>query len=225
MTLEIPRTLIAQVENWGYFLLPPSHPDSPGYTGLLVAIRRAPTNKHFDPETLRLHVVTAQGRPEAVTLDRKPNSPFAHRVCLGETLITDRFGKRVEFFIFGGSLEVAELADETIYSLRSSAPILQLTRDLESLSDHLASQAQVELNELRSLWRADDAFDKRLASIEPQVLYRALLRALREKFSNAPALHETYPAFYKMLTQEIEWHQEHGARDEDAPTLEQLFQH
>jgi hypothetical protein len=222
---EIPRTLIAQVENWGYFLLPPSHPESPGYTGLLVAIRRAPTGKHFDPEKLHLLVVTAQGNPEAVTLERTPASTLAHRVCLGQVLLTDRRDKRAEFFTFGGSLEMAELADETVYSLRSPAPILPLTRDLESLPDQFVSEVQVQLNTLRMQWsaQAEGVFDKRLASIEPQRLYGAALRSLSEKYTHAPALRDTYPAFYKMLTREIEWLQAHGMWDAHAPTLEQLF--
>jgi hypothetical protein len=222
---EIPRTLIAQVENWGYFLLPPPHPASPGYTGLLVAIRSTPSGKHFDPEKLHLPVVTAQGNPEMVTLERAPASTLAHRVRMGEVLLTDRRDRRAEFFTFGGSLETAELADETVYSLRSPAPILLLTRDLESLPDQFVSEVQVELNTLRMQGhaQAESVFDKRLASIAPQILYGAALRTLSEKYAHAHALHETYPAFYKMLTREIEWLQAHDMWDAQTPTLEQLF--
>jgi hypothetical protein len=33
------QSLLGLMKDWGYYLLPRSHPDSPGYSGLLVAIR------------------------------------------------------------------------------------------------------------------------------------------------------------------------------------------
>jgi hypothetical protein len=46
------------MENQGYYLLPKFHPHSPGYTGLLVAIRERPTGMHFDPESIIFGYVT-----------------------------------------------------------------------------------------------------------------------------------------------------------------------
>jgi hypothetical protein len=45
-------SLLRQVAGWGYYLLPRSHPHSPGHPGLLIAIRQKPTEKHFDPQSI-----------------------------------------------------------------------------------------------------------------------------------------------------------------------------
>ena len=37
------QSLLELVENWGYYLFAKSHDSSPGYTRLLVAIRKQPT--------------------------------------------------------------------------------------------------------------------------------------------------------------------------------------
>lgn len=224
MTVELSRTLIAQVENWGYFLLPPSHPESPGYTGLLVAMRATPTGKHFDPETLHLHIVGAQDGPEAASFDRHPAFTITQRVTVCEIKLTDRLNKVVEFFTFGGSLETLPLAEETIYSLRSPAPIFFLTPVVDTPSDQLVSEVQVQLNLLRAQWGArENEFEQRLAAVPPQTLYHAALRSLLEKYARSHALHVTFAPFYKLLVQETEWLKTHNGWNEAGPTLEQLF--
>jgi hypothetical protein len=222
---EIPRTLIHQVENWGYFLLPPSHPASPGYTGLLVVMRQTPTGKHFDPETLHLHIVGADGKPEVMSYDLAPAFSTAQRVTVCEIKLTDRLNKAVEFFTFGGFLEVLTLAEETIYSLRSPAPIIFLTPVVDTPSDQLVSEVQVQLNALRAQWGARESeFEQRLDATSPQVLYEAALHSLLEKYAHSHALHDTFAPFYKMLTQEADWLKTNNAWDDAGATLEQLFQ-
>lgn len=222
--LEIPRTLISQVENWGYLLLPPSHPESPGYSGLLVAMRPMPTSKHFDPELLHLHVVSTQGRPEGMSFHRAPPFKTEQRVTVCEVKLSDRYNKAVEFFTFGGWLETAEYADETIFSLRSSAPIIFLTPRVDTPSDQLVSEVQVQLNMLRAEWGAREAeFERRLAGLSPRVLYEAALRSLLEKYGHSHALHDTFAPFYRLLTREAEWLRTHDAWTDSGQTLEQLF--
>jgi hypothetical protein len=51
------QSILHRMEHWGYYLLPKSHRESPGYTGLLVAIRETPTREHFDPESIRLRII------------------------------------------------------------------------------------------------------------------------------------------------------------------------
>ena len=221
---EIPQTFLAQVDNWGYLPLPPTHPESPGYTGLLIAMRPVPTGKHFDPEYLHLHIVNTQGRPEQISFTRSPEFTSEQRVTLCEIKITDRYNKAVEFFSFGGWLENAKYAQETIYSLRSSAPIIFLTPHAETAADQLVSEVQVQLNALRALWGENEAgFERRLASLSPRVLYEATLRSLLLKYGHSHSLHDTFAAFYKMLTREAEWLKTHDGWNENGQTLEQLF--
>ena len=48
------QALAKLIKGRGFSLLPPPHPGSPGYSGLLVAIRKQPTGERFDPERLIL---------------------------------------------------------------------------------------------------------------------------------------------------------------------------
>jgi hypothetical protein len=221
---EIPSTLISQVENWGYILLPPSHPESPGYTGLLVAMRPAPTGKHFDPENLHLHAVTIQNKIEGMTFDRNPTFTTEQRIIVGEIKIADRYNKVVEFFTFGGWLESAKYAQETIYSFRSSAPIMFLTPRVDTPSDQLVSEVQVQLNALRAQWGVHETeFDQRLISISPRNLYEAALRSLLAKYGKSHALHDSFVRFYKLLTREVEWLKMHDSWSASGQTLEEMF--
>ncbi len=224
ITTKIPHTLVSQVENWGYLLLPPSHPESPGYSGLLIAMRSTPTGKHFDPELLHLHVVGARGRPEEMSFHRLPSFKTEQRVTVSEIKLSDRSGKAVEFFTFGGWFEAAEYAEETIFSLRSSAPIIFLTPQVDTPSDQLVSEVQVQLNALRAEWGAREAeFERRLAGLSPRVLYEAALRSLLEKYGHSPALQETFAPFYRLLTREAEWLKTHNAWNDNGQSLEQVF--
>lgn len=221
---EIPSTLLSQVESWGYLLLPASHPESPGYSGLLVAMRTTPTGKHFDPENLHVHVIGTQGRLENMSFDRTPVFSTEQRVTAGEVKITDRYNKAAEFFSFGGWLEAAKSPQETIYSLRSSAPIIFLTPRVDTPSDQLVSEVQVQLNALRAQWGIHEAeFEQRLASISPRNLYEAALRSLLQKYARSHALHDTFAPFHKLLTREAEWLEAHDAWSANGQTLEQLF--
>jgi len=42
--------------------------------------------------------------------------PDSDRVCPGRVIVRDRFDKRVEFFTFGGSLEVIPAPDAQVYA-------------------------------------------------------------------------------------------------------------
>ncbi|MDH4138431.1 MAG: hypothetical protein OEW09_17190, partial [Anaerolineae bacterium] len=147
------QSILQVMENWGYYLLPKPYPHSPGYTGLLVAIRKIPTEKHFDPQTIRLRLRDKYDQAKWTTLwlhspQELPIKASVH-VCPGEVMLRDRTDKRVDFFVFGGSLEAVSVPGETVYSLRSPAPILWLTDDPETVPDQLASETQVLIGELQ----------------------------------------------------------------------------
>jgi hypothetical protein len=162
------QSILHLMENWGYYFLPKSHPDSPGFTGLLVAIRKQPTEKHFDPQAMRLRLRDKYNEAKWTTLGlhsplELPIKASIH-VCPGEAMLRDRTDKRVNFFVFGGSLEAVSVPDETVYSLRSPAPILKLTDDRESVPDQLAAETEALIGELEVRSGSDEeGFARRLA--------------------------------------------------------------
>ena len=218
------QSIVHMMENWGYYLLPRSHPSSPGYTGLLVAIRETPTEAHFDPKTIRLQVRDEGGAATRITLGLR--SPFqrSRHVCLGRVVLRDRVDKRVDFFVLGGSLDIAMEPGETVYALRSPAPILEVTDHLESISDQLAFETEAMIGEMQARWGTNDqGFARRLSQVDPLQFYLASLHSVLARYGRAPTLQESFPHFYRMLLEEKEWLTAEGQWSATLPALEELL--
>jgi len=222
------QSILHLMENWGYYLLPKSHPDSPGYTGLLVAIREEPTERHFDPQSMRLRFRDEHDKAKWITL--RLHSPLevpieaSLRVCPGKVVLRDRMDKRVDFFVFGGSLEAVSVPGETVYSLRSPAPILELTGDLESVPDQLASETEALISELQARWGLDEeGFARRLAQVDPLQFYLATLEAILARYEQDHTLQEAFHEFYLALHNEKRWLTERGQWPATLPRLEELL--
>ena len=223
------QSILHLMENWGYYLLPQSHPDSPGYTGLLVAIRKQPTEKHFDPKTMRLRLRDKYDQAKWTTLglhspQELPIKASIH-VCPGEVILRDRTDKRAIFFVFGGSLEAVSVPGETVYSIRSPAPILKLTDDPESVPDQLASETEALIGELEVKWGAnEEGFARRLAQVEPFQFYLATLQAILTRYErDHHILEETFHEFYLALRHEKGRLMERGQWPATLPTLGELL--
>ena len=223
------QSILHLMEKWGYYLLPRSHPDSLGYTGLLVAIRKQPTEKHFDPQTIRLRLRDKYDQAKWTTLWLQsplelPITASMH-VCPGEVMLRDRTEKRVDFFVFGGSLEAVSVPGETVYSLRSPAPILQLSDDPETVPDQLTSETQALIGELQVRWGSDEeGFARRLAQVDPLQFYLATLQAILTRYErDRHILQETFHEFYLALRHEKGRLMERGRWPATLPTLGELL--
>lgn len=216
--------LLHQVENWGYYLLPKSHPHSPGYTGLLVAIRETPTKRHFDPEKIRLQILDEHGMPNRMTFYLEWHLAKSRQVCTGRVILQDRKDKQVEFFTFGGSIESVSVPGETMYSLRSTAPILQLTDKEKSIPDLLAAETEILIAKQEARWGADDErFGRQLAQIEPLQFYMASISSLLARSKQTSVLQKEIAELYTVLRKERNWLKETGQWSDRLPPLEQLL--
>ncbi len=218
------QSVFHQMEHWGYYLLPRSHQCSPGYTGLLVAIRETPTGIHFDPEVMRLWLQYENGTASRATL--RLRSPFQgpRRVCPGRVVLRDRMDKRVEFFIFGGSLEATSIPGETVYILRSPTPVIELDESLESIPNQLAFETEVILGEMEARWGLDkEGFIQRLSQVDPLQFYLGNLHSILTRCERSQALQETYHNLYHALLEEKRWLVKAGLRTATPVTLEGLL--
>jgi hypothetical protein len=218
------QSVLHRMENQGYYLLPKFHPHSPGYTGLLVAIRERPTGMHFDPESIHLRLRDIQGVASRLTLDLR--TPFKHprHICPGRVILRDRIDKRVEFFAFGGSLEAASVPGEMVYSLHSPAPILEITEPPESIPDQLAFETEAMIGELQARWGSNDrGFARRLAQVDPLQFYLASLHSIFLRYGQSQALQESFHNLYDALLREKRWLTEAGWWSGTFPRLEELL--
>lgn len=204
--------LVRQMENSGFEMVARPHPRSPGYNGLLVAMRRIPTERHYDPETVQLFLSEGQGYPALATLHMDSELGDRNRICPGQLEITDRFNKRLGFFTFGGEVDVAVAPGVNVFTIRSPAPILSLSNGFrDEMADQLASGTEALWARLRVRWGVNDsAFMRRLASLHPLELYAATLESLHVSYQDSPILRQTFPEFYGMLRRELQWVQSVG---------------
>ena len=216
--------LVHQVENWGYYLLPRTNPHSPGHTGLLVAIRETPTRMHFDPESIKVQILDQDGTPEWATLHRKWRLWAPSRICAGRVILRDRLKKTVEFFTFGGMIESVSVPGETVYSLRSPAPVIDLTETSESPSDDFVFEVEALIGKLHAAWGKDDTgFGRHLGQTDPEQLYVASLYTVLVQLKQTQALREGHPELYTLLLEEKGWLKKANRWPAAPPMLEQLL--
>ena len=126
----------------GFSLINGDDPAEAGGANLLVAIRRRPTLRHFDPEELEcwrfdgVHGVR-------MTVDLRHPAPGERAVSWGRYRIVDRLGVENEFLAFGGRLRVADPdADTRLIQVHAPAPILRCaghSQGLDPLTDEVGA--------------------------------------------------------------------------------------
>lgn len=115
-----PATRIA---DWG-FLANPDLPDRPGPAYLLVALRAAPTLRHYDPESIE-YWVSQDGRGQRHALSRTTPMPLSEDFSWGMIRIVDRLRVTNEYLTFGGRLDAGSVDDAVVAAFTSPAPLLR----------------------------------------------------------------------------------------------------
>lgn len=218
------QSILHQMEHWGYYLLPKSHPESPGYTGLLVAIRETPTGEHFDPESIHLRIIEDNKDTNWATFRSKMLFQKSKQIGPGQVSLRDRIDKRVKFFTFGGFLEATSIPGETVYSLRSPAPILDLYESPESVADQLAFETEAMIAEQKVRWGSNErGFLRRLAQTPPLEFYLAVLHSILQRYELCSALHLSFQQLYDALLREKKWLGEMAQWPATPHDVSQLF--
>lgn len=199
------NALIRTMEHWGYRLEPDQHPYAPGHHTLLIAMREAPTEKHFDPEMIRLRMGEAGDALHWSTLGLKYPLHGQRRAGLGRVIISDRVDKRIEFFTYGGTIEAIHGDNEVVYALRSPAPILEIDPEPEDFSAELAFESEVIVAEAQAQWRGNEAgFARRLSELEPARCYLAAIHTILARYQRNRSLRDGFHLFYAALQKEVE---------------------
>ncbi len=224
MTVPTFNNPVDQMEHWGYHLLPQFHPHCPGYQGLLVAIRGTPTREHFDPETIQVLLFSPGNgiQEESLNLFTPLHKPQI--VCPGTIVLCDRRSKQECFYCLGGTIESSTVPGEIVYTLRSTAPVLWLTKKGDSIADQLAAEFGALIAQARAAsGQGDDAFYSRLAAIEPLALYSAGIYSIFADYEHQVDLRDSYPELHTLLHEEQQWLQEKGLWPQEPLTLAQLL--
>jgi len=217
------QTFRQLVGDLGFTLLPPLHPGSPGYDGLLVVIRKKPTDKHFDPNKLILPLYNEEDEIDWKTLSIL-SLPEADRICPGRVILADRLDKQLEFFTFGGQLKVMTEGEDLLCAIGSPAPILELVEEEETVANWLAAESEAVWAEVRAAWGIqDEEFERRLARADPLALYTATLHTILSRWERNPALQEAHQHLWDALSQEKHWLKTQGLWPDKPLTAEDLL--
>ena len=140
----------------GYLFWPKPYSHSPGHPRLDINVSESPSNMHFDPEEVHLSVVSCSRRDysrpiESLTI----HHPWPHesecQVAAGTVIISDRKGKKVEAFTFGGILHIYPNKTFTECCIESDAPILELI-EYNPIVMTLVEEVEIILAKRRAAW-------------------------------------------------------------------------
>jgi hypothetical protein len=147
-----------------------------------VIIQQKPTRRHYDPEQVQYRVVAPSGSIEHLTVCYPWTLGTRYRSCAGRIVLTDRKGKRVEAFSFGGDLQILSAADHTVCGLQSTAPIFHLVSTTD-LPMWITAEVEILLAEQKAHWDPTHPhnFEEKLVKANPFLLYASCLKAIQEK--------------------------------------------
>ncbi|MCB0196713.1 MAG: hypothetical protein KDJ65_32470 [Anaerolineae bacterium] len=218
------NTLFEEIATAGYLLLDQPHPNSPGGLRLLIALRETPTEAHYDPERIDLYRAEPDGRVLLNHLKLKTITNGSWPLCAGPVVLRDRTDKRVYFFTYGGSLDIYSNNGMAVCELRSTAPIVTMSSDSESVAEQLAVETEALLARIHAAWgRDDDGYYHRLVETDPLALYGASIVYISKTYEQSPALRHCFHPFYEMLTQEHAWLHTLGRSDVLSTQLDSLL--
>ena len=215
-------SFLQHLETFGYYPLPRTHADSPGYSGLLVVVRKKPQD--HEPERIQLRLHDWTGNTSMVNLHADIDEGQSYIVCPGRISIQSLKEREVTFYSFGGSIESEVLAEETIYSLRSTAPVLELVTARETSADLLADEAEILIAETMAQQRlSTDEMQHRLVKAGPEAVYLAVLQSLVGEDEES-AVAQLHPDLFKVLQNEQKWYKRNQRWPVNAHNLASLVQ-
>lgn len=169
----VPAAATSRIMHWG-FLAHSDLPDGPGPAFLLVAMRRAPTLMHFDPEAVD-YWVTDQGRGERRSLTYGTPMPQSEDFAWGSIRLVDRLGISNEYLTFGGHLDAASLDHVVVAAFVSPAPLVRLGGHSQGV-DLGADEVGAFFGRLMVAVDYVPGFETEFAKADPLTRYAAFVR-------------------------------------------------
>jgi hypothetical protein len=182
------------------FLSSSDFPDRPGPAWLLVALRDAPTLRHYDPEAVE-YWVSQDDRGVRRTLTRESRLPMDGDFSWGLIRIVDRLHVTNEYLAFGGRLQADEVDGVVVVVFTSPAPLLR--RGGHSQAYDLGAES-LGAYFSRFLLAVDYApgFEARAAQADPVTRYAAFVADGMARFGAGPVLRAQHSELWQVLRSE-----------------------
>jgi hypothetical protein len=182
------------------FLSSSDLPDRPGPAWLLVALRDAPTLRHYDPEAVEYWVSQAD-RGVRRTLTRDTHMPIDEEFSWGLVRITDRLHVTNDYLTFGGRIRADVVDGLVVVVFTSPAPLLRRgghSQAWDPGADSLAAYFS------RFLLAVDYApgFEARAARADPVTRYAAFVADAMARYRAGPSLRAQQSQLWQLLRAE-----------------------
>jgi hypothetical protein len=182
------------------FLHVPGPPLSASRAYLLVAIRRHPTLRHFDPERIDYWQTTA-GRGMAGSLEWRSRPAAESSFAWGGIRLVDRLSVANDYVTFGGTLAATRAPELLVTVFSSPAPILARGGHSQGW-DPIAEEVAGYLAQLRAAAGQSRALEQRLAEMAPLALYAAFVVEALARFEAADRLVPWRPQTLALVRQQ-----------------------
>lgn len=189
-----------RLTDWG-FLAEPDLPDRPGPAYLLVALRDAPTLRHFDPELVE-YWASAEGRGVRRTLSRDSRMPLDAEFSWGLIRVVDRLGVSNEYVAFGGHLSAAAVNGAAYAVFASEAPLLRRGGHSQAW-DEGADRLAAFFGRLLLAVDIEPGFEARAAAATPLTRYAAFIDDVAGRYRRSAELRERDPRFWALVRAEV----------------------
>lgn len=171
---------------------------------LVVALREAPTGRHYDPERIVIWRTQPDGRGVRAELTFASRMPLDRTFSWGPIEILDRLGAANAFVSFGGHLIGERVRPGTaVVTLRSDAPILRRGGHSQRY-DRIAAEITAFFGRLRAAIDVRPAFEARLAQATPLERYAAFLRHDAARLASSELVGEQYGPDARLVRAEAE---------------------
>ena len=175
---------------FGYLFVPRPQAGLHGHARLEIHLADHPSLEHFDPEQIVLTVKLPSGtnapQLDEISLYHPWTGGSQYGMSCGHIFISDRTGKKVDAFTFGGEVDIQSGIEQTTVVFESPAPIFEVT-PINPLVDLFVDEVEILLAMRRAEWLTTDAhknlYEERLALADPVNLYTVCLLGVETRLA------------------------------------------
>jgi hypothetical protein len=187
-----------------------------------VFVSAIPTEKHFDVKHANFSVKDEKHDMEVMTIRHPWNFDKSAHVCAGLVVLEDRFGKKQEAFTFGGELTIESKEQQTVCTLVSNAPILDISA-ASPLNKLFIEEVEIILAKQRAAFAKPQEFEDKLCRADPFSLYLACINELETHLDAFPYKDEAHLSLPGYLQAQVKRLEAAGLLTGPAKKLEKIF--
>ncbi|MBN2555166.1 MAG: hypothetical protein JXA97_04435 [Anaerolineales bacterium] len=198
--------ILERMRSWGYQFAMKSHPDSPGFSTLMIAIREVPTRKHYDAEVIRVQVPSDEGMLVWTAFHFQQRALQPRELGYTRIILKDRLEKAVSFYCFGGKIESIAAVDINVYIIRSQAPIIDLSSDKDILAIELANEADILIARIRASFGGDEQeYARRIHKLSTKQRYGGTIHSIQARLQLETTLRSDSKTLSRFLQREAKY--------------------